>query len=178
MIGHGIFAPVIPEVTDAGPLLAVTVLEESAGLDPDPIRRLAALLPRESAIGDDVAARLKLSKAQRRRLVAALTPKSGAPVELAYRFGREGAIDQLLMNPDFAFDAGKLARDLQTLEIPVFPLSGGQLVTRGLTAGPDVARTLHTIEDRWVAENFPDAGRVSAIADEEVAQALDAINKS
>jgi poly(A) polymerase len=178
MIGHGIFAPVIPEVIDAGPLLAVTVLEEAASLNPDPIRRLAALLPRNAAIGDDVAARLKLSKLQRRRLVAALTRRTGAPLELAYRLGREGAIDQLLMNPDVAFDGGDMARDLQTRDIPVFPLSGGQLVSRGLNAGPDVARTLHKIEDRWVAEGFPDAARVSAIADEEVAQALEAISKS
>ncbi|MES2097847.1 MAG: CCA tRNA nucleotidyltransferase [Pseudomonadota bacterium] len=178
MIGHGIFAPVIPEVTDAGPFLAVTVLEEAAGIDPDPIRRLAALLPRDAAIGDDVAARLKLSKLQRRRLVTALTAKSGTPLELAYRLGREGATDQLLLNPQFAFDGGDMARELRTRDIPVFPLSGGQLVSRGLKAGPDVARTLHRVEDRWVAEGFPDAARVAAIADEEVAQALDAVSKS
>jgi len=35
-----------------------------------------------------------------------------------------------------------------------------------------VARTLRAIEDRWIAEHFPDAARVAAITDEEVAQSL------
>ena len=61
---------------------------------------------------------------------------------------------------------------------PTFPMSGGQLVAKGLTAGPDVARTLQRIEDRWIAEGFPDAARVAAIADDEVAQLLAAIRKS
>jgi poly(A) polymerase len=61
---------------------------------------------------------------------------------------------------------------------PKLPLSGGQLVAKGLTAGPDVARTLHRVEDRWIAEGFPDAARVAAIADDEVAQLLAAIRKS
>jgi poly(A) polymerase len=47
-----------------------------------------------------------------------------------------------------------------------------------LQAGPDVAGTLRRIEDRWVAEGFPDATRVAAITDEEVAQALDATKYS
>jgi poly(A) polymerase len=51
-------------------------------------------------------------------------------------------------------------------------MSGGQLVAKGLKAGPDVAKTLRAIEDRWIAEHFPDAARVAAITDEEVAQSL------
>jgi poly(A) polymerase len=57
---------------------------------------------------------------------------------------------------------------------PRLPMSGGQLVAKGLKAGPEVAKTLRAIEDRWIAEQFPDAARVAVITDEEVAQALDA----
>jgi hypothetical protein len=42
--------------------------------------------------------------------------------------------------------------------VPVFPLKGGAIVARGVTAGPAVARILQAVEARWVAEGFPDAG--------------------
>ena len=35
--------------------------------------------------------------------------------------------------------------------------------------GPDVARILRAIEDRWVAEGFPDAERVYQLLDEQLA---------
>jgi poly(A) polymerase len=58
------------------------------------------------------------------------------------------------------------------------PIGGGALVARGVTKGPDVARTLRRIEDRWIAEGFPDAERVAVIADEETAQTLVAARKA
>ncbi|MBS0478846.1 MAG: CCA tRNA nucleotidyltransferase [Proteobacteria bacterium] len=178
MIHTGIFAPVIPEIAHAGRLMAMASIEERSGLTPDPIRRLAALLPYDRAIAEDVGARLKLSNTDRRRLIQAATPVRGSPRELAYRLGREGAIDQLLLNPDFDVVEETGAGDVPLLEIPKFPITGGQLVAKGLTAGPDVARTLRRIEDRWIAEDFPGAVRAAAIADEEIAQVLDVIRKS
>ena len=83
----------------------------------------------------------------------------------------ESAIDRLLLAGD-SLDA------LTGWTPPTLPISGGPLVAKGLTAGPDVARALHSIEDRWVAEGFPDAARVDAIANDEVAQVLAAIRKS
>ena len=55
---------------------------------------------------------------------------------------------------------------------PALPIGGGALVKRGLRKGPDVARVLRGIEDRWIAEGFPDAPRVDQIADDAVATAL------
>jgi poly(A) polymerase len=55
---------------------------------------------------------------------------------------------------------------------PRLPLSGGALVARGLGKGPAVAAALKQVETRWIAEGFPDATRVEAIADEIAAQAL------
>jgi poly(A) polymerase len=118
-----------------------------------------------------VGARLKLSKLQRRRLESASEPVDEAPRAMAYRIGMESAIDRLLLTGD------SLA-DLDNWTPPTLPLSGGALVANGLTAGPDVARTLHRVEDRWVAEGFPDAARVAVIADDEVAQLLADIRKS
>ena len=158
MLAHRIFAPVLPEVTDAAPLGALAVAERAAGIGPDPIRRLAALLPRHAALGETVANRLKLSKAQRQRLILALTDRATDPAEDAYRHGRDAAIDRQLLT-------GGDPRPLVDWPIPRLPLSGGALVARGLIAGPTVAAALKQVEMRWIAEGFPPQPNVEEIAD-------------
>ena len=171
MLAHGIFAPVLPEIGAPVRLAALAEREAAAGIAPDAIRRLAALLPRDPAAAGTVGARLKLSKLQRRRLESTVLPVDAEPRALAYRLDKEFAIDRLLL-------AGESLDALSNWTPPSLPISGGQLVAKGLTAGPDVARTLRRIEDRWIAEGFPDAARVGTIADDEVAQVLDVIRKS
>ena len=78
---------------------------------------------------------------------------------LAYRLGRAGALDRLLL-------AGQSVAPLDGWEIPEFPLKGGAIVARGIKAGPEVARVLRNVEARWVSEGFPDEARVSALLDE------------
>ena len=171
MIEHGIFAPVLPEITAADRLVRVAEIEAAAGLAPQPIRRLAALLPDDPAIGDAVGARLKLSNLQRRRLATALATDLELPRALAYRLGLEGACDRFALH--LAVDAALEA--LATIAgwtPPALPVSGGTLVARGLSKGPDVARALRRIEDQWIAEDFPDDARVAAITDAVLDQAL------
>ena len=160
MLAHGILRPVLPEIGDAARLTALAATEADAGIAPDPIRRLATLLPRDPAVGESVAGRLKLSKMQRQRLVLALTDHAGPPGEVLYRIGREAAIDWFLLCGD-----SDAPRHLREREIPRLPLTGGALVARGLTAGPVVAAALKQVENQWVAENFPAQPRVEAIAD-------------
>ncbi len=171
MIERGIFVPVIPEITDVRRFDALAAREAAAGVPPDPIRRLASLIPADGEVALSVGARLKLSNKQRQQLENAVLAPEGEPRPLAYRIGTGFALDRLLL-------AGADIGSLQDWTPPVLPISGGQLVARGLKAGPDVAKTLRRIQDRWVAEGFPDMARVTAIADEEVAQALDATRNS
>ncbi|WP_288457013.1 CCA tRNA nucleotidyltransferase [uncultured Sphingomonas sp.] len=163
---RGILRPVLPEITAQGVARLDTLArrEAAAGIAADPVRRLAALVPAAAAEG--VGARLKLSNADRKRLIQANGEVGDdGPRPLAYRAGTQTAIDRLLLT------GGEVAavRDWQP---PVLPMGGGALVARGLAKGPDVARTLRKIENRWIAEDFPDAARVAQIADEEVDQAL------
>jgi poly(A) polymerase len=122
---------------------------------------LAALLPADVALAEQVAARFRLSGAQKKRLAlaAARGSASGDARELAYRLGLEAAVDRLLLS-------GCGTSALVGWEAPLFPLKGGEIVARGVRAGPEVARILRTIEARWVVEGFPDAGRVHAMLDE------------
>ena len=170
MVERGILRPVLPEIADVPALAALADREAQAGIAPDAIRRLAALIPREAA--DAVGARLRLSNADRKRLIAATEgPGDEGPRALAYRVGSQIATDRLLL-------AGESPQDVEGWSPPRLPISGGDLVARGIERGPEVARALRAIESRWLAEGFPDAARVAAIADEVTAQLLRAISNS
>lgn len=172
MLANGIFRPVLPELENTDRLAKVAALEASAALPADPIRRLAALLPDDPAIGETIGARLKTSIAQRRRLATALDAAALPPPRaLVYRLGINSATDRLFLHAET--EAALTAfRSIADWDVPRFPLSGGALVERGLGRGPDVARTLRAIEDQWVAEDFPGDERLAEIVDRAVGQAL------
>ena len=164
MLAGGLFVPVLPEIVAADRLAALVAAEASAGIAPDGLRRLAALLPASADVADTIGGRLRLSKAERKRLVLATGNTDGSPEALAYEIGTESAVDRLLLH-----DAPNVARHVTNWPRPRFPLSGGDLIAMGLTPGPIVATTLRVIEQRWVASGFADA---DAIARREVASAL------
>ena len=180
---------ILPEA-DPLPLAALVAQEQRQDVAPDPIRRLAALLPADAELAGQVAARFRLSGAHKKRLISAAgrnekplpfrggvgvgpilsrdvlpegtaPPPTPSPEEegakhartLAYRLGMEQALDRLLLT-------GTDIAPLIGWTIPIFPLKGGQIVARGIKAGPEVARILQAVEDRWVDEGFPGAERV------------------
>jgi len=167
MLDRGILKPVLPEIT-AGALPSLDLLiaaEQRAHIDPDPIRRLSALLPREPLLAEKVAVRLKLSNRARKRLACAADSDLAAnPHALAYRAGLTCATDRLLLA-----DRPGEAAELQDWPIPKLPIGGGALVARGLTAGPKVARTLKAIEDSWVEAGFPTGNALKAIVNTHLA---------
>ena len=167
MIERGILKPVIPEITSAEPLAKLVESEKMAGIEPDALRRLSALLPRDPGMAADVAARLKLSNKARKRLVAAAeVDLGGNPRSLAYWLGQEAAIDRLLLAARSAD-----ARALASWAVPRLPISGGQLIKLGVTEGPLVARTLKAIERDWVTKGFPEGEKWVNIVASQVASA-------
>ncbi len=192
----GALAVVLPEAESAG-LAALVAQEAKQKVAPDALRRLASLLPADVELAKQVAARFRLSTAQKKRLMsaagrnptpsgegnhpqdsggaqagcpdgapptAALVPlpqEGGSARALAYRLGYEQALDRLLIT-------GIDASPIKDWPIPQFPLKGGTIVARGVKAGPEVARILIAVEDRWVAEGFPGAARLSEILAEQL----------
>ena len=172
MIEQGIFAPLLPEITDAKPLARLVGREQTFCQPGDPIRRLAALLPPEPGLATAIATRLKFSRIQRNRLATATAPIPGdlaKPRALAYRHGMESAIDRLLLYPTNDVVSGNAIANLTANPPPErFPIKGGALIAMGMDAGPEVARILREIEEAWIAEDFPDENRVRELAQNRV----------
>ena len=169
MLRRDILKPVLPEI-EPGRLRNLQSLidnERRVDVAPDALRRLAALLPRDQAVADAVGARLRLSNKARKRIVCAASPDEHEPPRaLAYRVGRDCAVDRLLMDGR-ASDAKVIA----DWKAPRLPISGGALIARGLSQGPVVARTLRQIEDQWVKADFPAGDEFEQIVRNAVARA-------
>ncbi|MEA3034240.1 MAG: poly(A) polymerase [Sphingomonadales bacterium] len=172
MVERGILRPVLPEIDEAGAarLERLVEREKAVGAPPDPLRRLAALLPADAEIAAAVAARLRLSNKAQRRLVTAARRDGDAPVPevLAYRLGRDEAVDRMLLGD---VDPA-IVRVLDGWKRPRLAVGGGDLIALGLEAGPAVARTLQAIEREWSESGFAGEAEQRAIARRHVDQAL------
>ena len=169
MLDRAILKPVLPEIepTRLGELKALLAAESEAQIAGDPLRRLAALLPRDRAIAEDIAVRLRLSNKARKRLsCSASTDLLSSPQALTYRLGKDCAVDRLLL-AGYPAEAAAMA----AWHAPRLPVTGGTLIARGLSQGPVVARALRTIEDRWVSEGFPEGEAFERIVSETLSAA-------
>jgi poly(A) polymerase len=161
MLQRAILKPVLPEIEPDRlcDLEALIAAERQAQVARHPLRRLLALLPRDPLLAEKIAVRLKLSNRARSRLACGAHHDLGAnPHALAYRVGSECAVDRLLLAGDAA-----AAAPLTSWAVPRLPIGGGALIARGLEEGPIVARTLRTIEDRWVEAGFPEGEALERI---------------
>lgn len=177
IVGHlahdGIFAEILPELIDsyATALARLLANEAAAAIAPSALRRMAALLPADAAVAESVASRLRLSTRHKKHLVALArfvpTDFSRPARQLAYDRGIGVTCDAFLLrgNPQDAVGACAALTDWQR---PQLPIKGGDIVKRGIAAGPDVARILKAVEAIWVAEDFPGPTRVAELLDQKI----------
>lgn len=169
MLDRAILRPVLPEISAdrISDLRALVAAEREAGVQPDSLRRLTALLPGDSETAEDVAVRLRLSNKARKRIAcSAVREVFVAPQALAYRLGVQCAVDRLLLG-----SRPKDAAAIAGWHPPRMPIGGGALIKRGLPEGPIVARTLRRIEDRWVDAGFPTGDALEKIVGTSLAEA-------
>ena len=170
MAAAGVSRHLLPEATRGERLAALTALEAALGLDgPDrAVPRLAALLEVGRAGALSVAGRLRLSVAERERLLALALPACAVDA---------GAEPAALRRTLAALGCGELFRDLALLSTaagagegaaaltPVlaalqqwrgarFPLTGRDVLARGVAPGPDVGRLLAAVRDWWAERGF------------------------
>ena len=147
----------LPEYAGVARLKCLIVRED----EPDPLRRLAAILP-GSADATAIGKRLKLSTQQALRLEVMLASEPaidvvGGPKAWRagiYHLGRGLYADRLLLDVDAAGDwraALALARSWTPPEVPV---SGGDVLKLGLKPGPRVGALLEAVERWWIDGDF------------------------
>ena len=172
MDGAGVLSVVVPRAALGAPLQHGP-FERMARLSPDPVLRLAALLPAEAPALEETAAALRLSNAHRLRLLDArqggpgvspgMTPRE-ARAAIA-RLGASSFSDQLLLacaemgdgEPDALLE---LARDWRP---PLMPVTGTDLKAAGLPPGPALGQALRRLEQAWVDSDFT-LGREALLA--------------
>jgi poly(A) polymerase len=145
----------------------LALFEAMTEISPDAVLRLSALLPDDPAQAAEVARSLRLSNAQRYRLVEAvadeaittLTPAEGRAV--IYRDGRQAFEDRVMRAwaaGGDAEDARRLLALAQDWTRPSLPVGGRDLARLGLKSGPETGRVLKAFEASWIADDFPDYG--------------------
>ena len=139
MAATGVLAATMPEGADP---------PRAAGLPPDPVLRVAALLTGDPAA---FAARLRLSVAETVRLRALAGP---AP------YGDDADLRRQLADtdPDVLVARSLLARQPEAVRVrirgiarPVFPLEGRDVVALGIPPGPAVGALLRRARAWWLA---------------------------
>jgi len=161
MRDQAVLAAFLPEA-GAPDTLERLIARENILASPDALRRLAAILPDEAARADAIGHRLRLSTRDRKRLAAMagrwplerLSSQALAEVA-AYTHGVEAVVDQLLLSPCPPADWQVLVANLASWQRPRLPLSGKDLIARGLPEGPLVSQTLRAIESDWCKAGFP-----------------------
>lgn len=147
-------------------LAKLVQFEASAELAPAFPRRLAALAAAIVEDGERVAARFKLSNADREALLAGVRnagrwpapPGTGEAKRAAYRLGPAVFTDALALS---AIDRrGGLERWAAALApvkgwaVPEFPLSGKDLLGLGMARGPQLGVLLRELEAWWIDQGF------------------------
>jgi poly(A) polymerase len=173
----GVLSAVLPETEKWGidAIFGVVRTEMALGWPADPLLRLMAMVPPDKPRIADMAKRLRLSKAETRRLTdwagQAEVPDDTADTALKrilYRGEPVAVTDRLKLRlcglrgkaetDDAALLAAATVSRLidvaNAWERPAFPLSGKDLQARGVDPGPVLGQSLAALEETWVESNF------------------------
>ena len=145
----GVLAAVLPE-SDVQPLRRLQDLEQKLSVQPDPLRRLAALRKR----GEPQDLRLSKKQAARIAILQKQTSTNSNPAALGYRFGYEVAKDILLLRAaqqDHQVEEAALMAARKG-DSAIFPVSPNDLMPE--FTGPALGRKLKELEAKWIASGF------------------------
>lgn len=173
----GALTEILPETEkwgiDAIPALVAT--EKALRWTPDPLLRLASIVPPDAKRLEAMAARLKLANAEATvfKAWANAAPindeiSAAALDRLLYRNGSQGITTRLRLALAVARgkaegDMAEMARSARLNKLldhanawvkPSFPVNGGDVMAAGIAAGRQVGETLAALEHQWVEENF------------------------
>lgn len=173
----GVLSQILPESEKWGidGIHALVRSERDLGWKPDALLRLQTIVPPDAARMTELGKRLRLSNADKARLEAWALADLPKPelfdtglIKLIYGGSRQAFIDRIKLalvsaraeaeNDDQAMiRAGQYSRLLEvaeTADVPVFPLSGADLMRFGFEKGPELGKRLKALEAAWLASGF------------------------
>lgn len=170
MAETGVLEVVLKQPADLPRFEALVEIEADQLFESDPVLRLAALLPADQTAAARLAERLRLSNADRDRIIAAVAPGPAlkswmSPREIRrgiYREGQKGFRDRakLAWAASSRTAATMQWRGLVALadgwSPPEFPLTGQDVMNAGVPKGPLVGQVLREVEDWWIDHDFLD----------------------
>jgi poly(A) polymerase len=172
MSQSGFLEPILGGVGYGKRLSRLIAIEVERGLGGDAVLRLAALGAAVPEDAERLRDRLRLANAEAARIKSAAAaliglhgcttpPSSRGLRSLLFTAGREAARDALALAQaeskapllDAAFAAAD--RFLADAPEPKLPISGADLIARGVEAGPPVGRALRAFQALWIGAGFP-----------------------
>jgi poly(A) polymerase len=167
MAAAAILSELLPGALDLSRLEKLTEIERDNFFAPDPLLRLAAMLP-DSGAAHAMADRLRLSNTDRARLADALADDEKIVSYLSvrevrrllYKIGPAAFKDRVLLKWAGAQRAAAaiqwrmLFEMAATWERPRFPLTGREVRLAGVPEGPEVGRILAEVQAWWIDCDF------------------------
>ena len=172
MDGNGVLVHVLREAGRRDRLASLVAHEAALGVEGDAIRRLAAVLDPAAADAAAIAARLRLSRAEKTRLGDLLAPPDDLSPALherarrraLYRLGAGLYRDLVLIGWAGSADDDwrPLWRVAAEWQPPRLPVRGADVMALGVPKGPEVGRLLAAVEAWWLDGDFV-AGRAACL---------------
>jgi poly(A) polymerase len=168
MAATGILSEVLSCELKIARLERLVAIDANNFFTPDPLLRLAALLPDDVTAASAIADRWKLSNAYRERLedLAAGREKIVSYLsirevrKLLYRIGVAQFKDRVMLRwaeDEKASNAIQWRAMLAMADAwvrPVFPLDGGNVMAAGVPQGPMIGKILGEVEEWWIDSDF------------------------
>jgi len=168
MFDTGVMARMVPDAENRDRFEALVNIETGILFSEDPLLRLAALLPDDPTRAARTARALRLSNAQRFRLMAALTPEPDLVSWISprqtrqkvYRLGVQAFSDRVTLawaasdRPAAAIQWRALLSMGQTWAPPTLPLTGDEVAAAGVPQGPMIGAVLREVEAWWIDQDF------------------------
>lgn len=169
----------VAAMDEAGVLKAIVPQSSTATFDvmadvtPDAVLRLSSLLPSDANAVSEIAKGLRLSNAQRDRLIAAVSPFDASMDDHSARImiwqdGAEAFADRTYRAQSAGADPIRMQALRQMAAVwkaPALPVGGRDLANMGLKAGPQTGLILKAFTASWLADDFPSEGHQDRLLD-------------
>lgn len=160
----GVLQTILPECEDLSRLSGLLRIEDGHGYRFTGFDRFLSLLPRDEVALRVVAERLRMSGQERTRLVKFARAEQVFAPDMSDETAKVGlyneddqAAEDLILwqwseDPDKSW--GPLFSLARNWERPVFPVTGADLLAKGIPAGPAIGQSLREMEQVWIRNGF------------------------